>query len=196
MESCRSDITMYTEKFLTKIWDLKWNCHVNGTTFQSGLRFQTGLSSLRVSCKRAHTEHLWTTASVTGCTDLPTLMDFAWFSHISHCNHALIQLLPNITQFQYFSLLSYQTLYISMSKKYKDYVIHCAKGPFFRHTGIPGLWMLDSGLWTLDAGCLSDYTNNHTRTSKSSIWIWTCLFPSQLLVLQIQVESSNYEMLL
>ena len=29
------------------------NCHVNGTTFQSGLRFQTGLSSLRVSCKRA-----------------------------------------------------------------------------------------------------------------------------------------------
>ena len=29
------------------------NCHVNGTTFQSGLRFQTGSSSLRVSCKRA-----------------------------------------------------------------------------------------------------------------------------------------------
>ena len=29
------------------------NCHVNGTTFQSGLRFQTGLSSLRVSCKCA-----------------------------------------------------------------------------------------------------------------------------------------------
>ena len=29
------------------------NCHVNGTTFQSGLRFQTGLSSLQVSCKRA-----------------------------------------------------------------------------------------------------------------------------------------------
>ena len=26
--------------------------NVNGTTFQSGLRFQTGLSSLRVSCKR------------------------------------------------------------------------------------------------------------------------------------------------
>ena len=25
---------------------------LNGTTFQSGLRFQTGLSSLRVSCKR------------------------------------------------------------------------------------------------------------------------------------------------
>ena len=39
-----------------------------------------------------------------------------------------------------------------MSKKYKDYVIHCAKGPFFRHTGIPGLWTLDSGLWTLDSG--------------------------------------------
>ena len=30
-----------------------WNCHVNGTTFQSGVRFQTGLSSLWVSCKRA-----------------------------------------------------------------------------------------------------------------------------------------------
>ena len=29
------------------------NCHVNGTTFQSGLRFKTGLSSLPVSCKRA-----------------------------------------------------------------------------------------------------------------------------------------------
>ena len=31
----------------------QWNCHVNGTTFQSGLRFQHGLSSLRVLCKRA-----------------------------------------------------------------------------------------------------------------------------------------------
>ena len=29
------------------------NCHENGKTFQSGLRFQTGLSSLRDSCKRA-----------------------------------------------------------------------------------------------------------------------------------------------
>ena len=34
-------------------WNLHVNCHVNGTTFQSGLRFQTGLSSLWVSCKRA-----------------------------------------------------------------------------------------------------------------------------------------------
>ena len=34
-------------------WNLHVNCHVNGTTFQSGLGFQTGLSSLRVSCKRA-----------------------------------------------------------------------------------------------------------------------------------------------
>ena len=34
-------------------WNLHVNCHVNGMTFQSGLRFQTGLSSLRVSCKRA-----------------------------------------------------------------------------------------------------------------------------------------------
>ena len=33
--------------------NLHVNCHVNGTTFQSGLRLQTGLSSLRVSCKRA-----------------------------------------------------------------------------------------------------------------------------------------------
>ena len=33
--------------------DLYVNCHVSGTTFQSGLRFPTGLSSLRVSCKRA-----------------------------------------------------------------------------------------------------------------------------------------------
>ena len=36
------------------LWNLYVNCHVSGTTFQSGLRFQTGLSSLRVSCKRAH----------------------------------------------------------------------------------------------------------------------------------------------
>ena len=34
-------------------WNLYVNGHVNGTAFQSGLRFQTGLSSLRVSCKRA-----------------------------------------------------------------------------------------------------------------------------------------------
>ena len=32
-------------------WNFHVNCHVNGTTFQSSLRFQTGLSSLRVSCK-------------------------------------------------------------------------------------------------------------------------------------------------
>ena len=41
-------------KFLQ--WNLHVNCHVNGTTFQSGLRFQTGLNSLRVSCKRALNE--------------------------------------------------------------------------------------------------------------------------------------------
>ena len=34
-------------------WNVHVNCHVNGTTFQTGLRFQTALSSLRVSCKRA-----------------------------------------------------------------------------------------------------------------------------------------------
>ena len=37
-------------------WNLHVNCHVNGTTFQSVLRFQTGLSSLWVSCKRALNE--------------------------------------------------------------------------------------------------------------------------------------------
>ena len=31
----------------------QWNCHVKGTPFQSGLRFQIGLSSLRVSCTHA-----------------------------------------------------------------------------------------------------------------------------------------------
>ena len=30
-----------------------WNCHVNGKTFQSSLGFQTALSSLWISCKRA-----------------------------------------------------------------------------------------------------------------------------------------------
>ena len=33
-------------------WNHHANCHVNKTTFQSRLRFQTGLSSLSVSCKR------------------------------------------------------------------------------------------------------------------------------------------------
>ena len=40
-------------------WNLHVNSHVNGTTFQSGLRFQTGLISLRVSCKHVLT--------VSGC---------------------------------------------------------------------------------------------------------------------------------
>ena len=34
-------------------WNLHVNCHVNRTKFQSGLTFQTCLSSLRVSCRRA-----------------------------------------------------------------------------------------------------------------------------------------------
>ena len=34
-------------------WNLNVNCHVNRATFQSGLRFQASLSSLRVSCKHA-----------------------------------------------------------------------------------------------------------------------------------------------
>ena len=38
--------------------NLHVNCHVSGTTFQSGLRFQTGLSSLRVSCKRSLITHI------------------------------------------------------------------------------------------------------------------------------------------
>ena len=33
-------------------WNLHVNCHVSGRTFQSGLRFETGLSLLQVSCKR------------------------------------------------------------------------------------------------------------------------------------------------
>ena len=33
-------------------WNHHANCHVNKTTFQSRLRFQTGLNSLSVSCKR------------------------------------------------------------------------------------------------------------------------------------------------
>ena len=48
-----------------------------------------------------------------------------------------------------------------------------------------GLWMLDSELWTLDSGRFFDYTNKHIRTPRSRIWIWTYLFPTHLLVLQI-----------
>ena len=35
--------------------NLHVNCHVNGTKFQGGLTFQTGMSSLQVSCKRTLT---------------------------------------------------------------------------------------------------------------------------------------------
>ena len=42
-------------------------------TFQSSLRFQTGLSSFRVSCKRALTGHLWATVS-----DVEPLDDCFW----------------------------------------------------------------------------------------------------------------------
>ena len=44
-----------------------------------------------------------------------------------------------------------------------------------------GRWTLDAGLWTLDSGRFSDYTNNHIRTPRSRIWIWTYLFLSHLL---------------
>ena len=54
-----------------------------------------------------------------------------------------------------------------------------------------GLWMLDaalwtlgSGLWTLNSARFSDNTNNHMRTPRSRLWIWTYLFLSRLLVLQ------------
>ena len=36
----------------------QWNRHIDGRTFQSGLRFQTGWSSLRLSCKRPLTLYL------------------------------------------------------------------------------------------------------------------------------------------
>ena len=42
--------------FKQKLNSLKITNCVNETTFQSGFRFQTGLSSLRVSCKRALSE--------------------------------------------------------------------------------------------------------------------------------------------
>ena len=48
-----------------------------------------------------------------------------------------------------------------------------------------GRWTLETGLWTLDSERFSDYTNNHIRTPRSRIYIWTYLFPSHLLVLQI-----------
>ena len=38
-------------------WNLHVNCHGNGTTFQSSLRFQAGLSSLLVSCKHVLKPH-------------------------------------------------------------------------------------------------------------------------------------------
>ena len=36
----------------------QWNRHIDGRTFQSGLRFQTGWSSFRLSCKRPLTLYL------------------------------------------------------------------------------------------------------------------------------------------
>ena len=48
-----------------------------------------------------------------------------------------------------------------------------------------GCWTLDTGVWTLDSVRFSDYPNNHIRTPRSRRWIWTYLFPSHLLVLQI-----------
>ena len=41
-----------------------------------------------------------------------------------------------------------------------------------------GRWTLDSGRWTLDSERFSDNTNNHIRTPRSRIYIWTYLFPS------------------
>ena len=61
----------------------QWNCNVNETTFQSGLRFQTSLSLLRVSCKRALTKLIdifWT----FHCVKRVQIQSFFWsvFSHI------------------------------------------------------------------------------------------------------------------
>ena len=47
-------------------WNLHVNCHVNRTISQSGLRFQTGLSSLRVSCNRALNCHVSRTTFQSG----------------------------------------------------------------------------------------------------------------------------------
>ena len=62
------------------------NCHVNGTTFQSGLRFQTGLSSLRVSCKRALIP-VWLRLLVYHlnclCKLFCSLYNFVWFKVIN-----------------------------------------------------------------------------------------------------------------
>ena len=44
--------TIYESNLRFQGWP-KWNSHVSGTTFQGGLRFQTGLSLLRISSKLA-----------------------------------------------------------------------------------------------------------------------------------------------
>ena len=53
LESYHSEISEIFESGLRLQGCSQWNCHVNGTTFQSDLRFQTGLNSLRISCKCA-----------------------------------------------------------------------------------------------------------------------------------------------
>ena len=51
-------------------WNLQVNCHVNGKTIQSSLRFQNGLSSFRVSCKRALIQGTYFLYFLSGTTHL------------------------------------------------------------------------------------------------------------------------------
>ena len=62
-------------------WNLHVNYHVNGTTFYSGLRLQTGLSSLRVSYKcalRFPSQFLITTRQMTHLQVLLEETDNHW----------------------------------------------------------------------------------------------------------------------
>ena len=59
---------------------LQWNRHVNGTTFQNGLRFQIGLNSLRVSCKRALKHTTTNPGEVPQKQSATELMNDTWCS--------------------------------------------------------------------------------------------------------------------
>ena len=50
--NCHENGAIFERGLRSQGWPY-WNCNINGETFQSGLRFQTGWSSLWVSCKRA-----------------------------------------------------------------------------------------------------------------------------------------------
>ena len=55
--NCDVNGTIFERGLRSQGWPW-WNCNLNGTTFQSGLRFQTDLISLRVSRKRALNEEI------------------------------------------------------------------------------------------------------------------------------------------